>query len=206
MNLLSLLLLGTVFSVLGALAPGLINLAVAERTIKRGHRPGIMVAFGASITQLTYTFIALFFIDVLTKNATIGQFIQWLAVVVFLLLGLFYLIRKPSMKKKVGAGSNRKNFGYGIFIAAMNMLIIPTWIFVGIWLRSAGYEISGLLAILAVAMGSGLGAFLVFFGYVQLARYIVDRLDDVSKYTNKALGYVFLGLATVQLIRIYYQY
>ena len=203
MNLIYLLLAGIVLSALGALAPGLINLAVAERTIKRGHRPGVMVAFGSAVTEFIYTFIALFFIDVISKNAVVGQFIQWMAVAVFLLLGIFYLVRKPGLKRKKEQGSNRKHFGYGFVIAAMNMLIIPTWIFLGFWFRSIGLDFSTLVDIVVLSLGSALGAFTVFFGYVHLAKYIVDRIEDVTKYTNKALGTIFVSLALFQLVRIY---
>ncbi len=201
-----LLILGLFLSALGAIAPGLINLAVAERTMKRGFRPGIMVAIGAAVTQLIYTFIAIFFIDAITKNAMIGDFIRWTAVLVFLILGVFYLSRKVTVPKQVEVGSSHKHFGYGMMIAAMNMLIIPTWIFIGLWLRSYGYDFAGLRDILTIALGSGLGAMGIFLGYVYLARYIVNRLANVTKYINKTLGYIFIGLATVQLIRIYYYY
>ena len=204
MDLIYFLLFGITFSGLGAIAPGLINLAVAERTIKRGVKPGIMVAFGSSVTEFIYTFIAIFFSDVIVKNAIVGQFIQWMAVVIFLGLGFFYLVRKATIKKKAERGSNRKHFGYGIFIAAMNMLIIPTWIFLGFWLRSSGFDFTGILDIITLAFGSALGAFIVFFGYVHLAKYIVSRIEDVTRYTNKVLGMIFIGLATFQLFRIYY--
>ena len=42
--------------------------------------------------------------------------------------------------------------------------------------------------------------------WVVNKKRLVNRLEDVTRYTNKALGAVFLGLARVQLIRIFYQY
>jgi threonine/homoserine/homoserine lactone efflux protein len=204
MNLIYFFLFGVLFSAIGATAPGLINLAVAERTIKRGFRPGVMVAFGASVTEFLYTFIAIFFIDVIIKNAVIGQSIRWIAVFVFIGLGVFYLIKKPGVVKTSEVGSSRKHFGYGSLIAAMNMLIIPTWIFLGLWLRSNGFDFRNLLDILFLSLGSAAGAFLVFLGYVYLGKYIVDKIENISRYTNKALGFIFLSLATVQLIRLYY--
>ncbi len=195
---------GILFSALGALTPGLINLAVAERTIKRGFRPGVITAFGAGTTELIYTFVAIFFIDTIAKNATIGRSIQWIAVTVFLVLGIHYLLKSPKLVKQTDSGSNRKHFGYGLAIAGMNMLIIPTWIFLGLWLRSLGYHFDKFTNIVLLAFGSALGATLVFIGYVYLGRFIVTKLERITRYTNKFLGVVFISLATIQLVRIYY--
>ena len=140
MILLYLFLFGVIFSALGAVPPGLINLAVAVRTITRGYRAGIMVSLGAGVTQLIYTFISVYFIDTIIKNAIITQTINWIAGIIFLILGLYYIVKKVRKIQPVKDTSDSKHFGYGIGIAAMNFLIIPTWIFVAVWLKSNGFD------------------------------------------------------------------
>ena len=204
MNLVELFLFGVVFSTLGAVPPGLINLSVAERTMTRGFRPGVMVALGAALTQLLYTFIAVYFIDIIIKNAIITETINWAACFIFLGLGLFYLFKKSSSVKPSKTTSDSKHFGYGIAIAAMNMLIIPTWIFIAIWLKGNGFDFIAIKEILLISLGSGVGAMLVFIGYVRLSGYILKRMSSVVKYTNRFLGIIFISLAAYQIVRLLY--
>ncbi|MCB0689365.1 MAG: LysE family transporter, partial [Saprospiraceae bacterium] len=188
MNLLHLFLFGVVFSALGAIPPGLINLAVAERTLTRGYRAGIMVSLGAGVTQLLYTFIAVYFIDIIIRNAIITQTINWIAGIIFLILGLFYIVKKVKKIQSVKRASDSKYFGYGMAIAAMNFLIIPTWIFVAIWLKGNGYDFTHLREIIFVALGSAAGAIFIFIGYVRMSRYVIRRMSNIIRYTNRFLG------------------
>jgi threonine/homoserine/homoserine lactone efflux protein len=199
-----LFLFGVVFSALGAVPPGLINLSVAERTMSRGFRPGIMVALGAASTQLIYTFIAVYFIDTIIKNTIITETINWVACFIFFALGIFYLFKNTHAVKPSKSSSDGKHFGYGMAIAAMNMLIIPTWIFIAVWLKGNGFDFIAMREILFISLGSGIGAMLVFIGYVRLGNYIMNRMSSVVKYTNRFLGVIFVGLAAYQIVRLLY--
>lgn len=204
MNLLHLFLFGVVFSALGAIPPGLINLAAAERTITRGYRGGLMVSLGAGVTQLIYTFVAVYFIDIIIRNAIITETINWIAGIIFLVLGLFYIVKKVKKIQPVRNTSDSKHFGYGMAVAAMNFLIIPTWIFVSVWLKGNGYDFTHLREILFISLGSAIGAVFIFVGYVRMSRYIILKMSRIIKYTNRFLGFVFLSLAAYQFLRIFY--
>lgn len=197
-------ILGFFFTALGALPPGMINLSVAERSIQRGFKSGIMVALGAAVTEFGYTFISIYFIDTIIKSEVIGSMIKWTMVLVFFVLGIYYLFKKVEAAQTKITPSGSRDFGYGIFVAAMNMLIIPTWIVIGIWMRSNGFDFVNISDILLISAGSALGGFLVFAGYVRLGQFIVNRMEKVTRYTNRFLGAIFVGLATIQLFRIFY--
>lgn len=198
-------IIGAGFSALGAIPPGMINLAVAERSITKGLKSGLIVSVGAGLTEFIYTFIAIFFIDNLLKNSIFNGLIQWVMLGVFLGFGIFYLLKKTVVVQNTPKTSNRMNFGFGILIAGMNMLIIPTWLFLGVWMRSNGYDFQNLLDIFMIALGSATGATFVFGGYARMGRFIVGRLDKFTRFTSRFVGFVFLILAAVQMIRIYYQ-
>ena len=198
------LFIGVLFSAIGAVAPGMINLAVAERSIHKGYSSGLMVALGASAVEFLYTFLSIYFIDQLTENKVVGKFITWMAAVIFLLLGLYYILRKVEPIKPVISKSSSTDLFLGVGVAAMNMLIIPTWLFIGIWMRGQGYDFEHMGHIFAVSLGSALGAGFVFVGYVKLGRYVVSKMEKVTAYTNKFVGTVFLILSVVQCLRAMY--
>lgn len=196
------------FSAVGALPIGMINLSVAERAIKKGMLAGIMVALGAMVIVFIYTFLALYFIDFFLKNEALGNAIKTIAIFIFIALALYYWFRKfkPVGEKKSGRESKSKNFGLGIGIAALNMLILPYWIFLGLWFKSNQIQFDTVSDILFMALGSASGALLVFILYVRLGRFIVGRISKVSYYTNKTLAVLFLFLAVIQVFRIVYGY
>lgn len=204
MNLLHLFLFGVIFSALGAIPPGLINLAAAVRTITRGYRAGLMVSLGAGVIQLFYTFISVYFIDIIVRNAIITETINWIAAIIFLGLGFFYIFKKVKKIQPVENTSDSKHFGYGIVVAAMNFLIIPTWIFVAVWLKGNGYDFTHFREILFISLGSALGAIFIFIGYVRMSRHIIQKMSRIIKYTNRFLGVIFLSLAAYQVLRIFY--
>ncbi len=196
------------FSAVGALPIGMINLSVAERTIKKGILAGVMVAIGATIIEFTYTFLALYFIDFFLKNEVVGQAIKTIAIFIFIALALFYWFRKykPVAEMKSGRYSKSRNFGLGMGIAALNMLILPYWIFLGLWFKSNQIRFATASDILFMSLGSALGALFVFLLYVRLGGFIVGKISKVSYYTNKTLAVLFFSLAVVQVIRIAYGY
>ncbi len=204
MTFLQYLLLGALFSGLGALTPGLINLAVAERTIHRGVKAGVMVTLGAGVIELIYTFVPLYFIDILIKDSSIGLALKVIAIVIFLGLSIYHFRKKAQAPAKATTPGGSRDFAVGIGVASMNLLIVPTWIFLGIWLRGNGFQFEHLSQMLALSLGSALGAVMVFLLYVKLGSYIVGKVERVTAYTNKFLGFVFLGLAALQTIRLLY--
>ncbi len=191
-------------SALGALPVGLINLSLANRTIERGRKAGLAAATGAMLVEFIYTFVAVYFIDILVRNETIGQSIKLFSMIVLLVFAIYYLTKKSSPSKQVEVKkSDARNLFYGIGIAGINMLIIPYWIFIGAWLKSNGFIFDEISSILLIAAGSALGAMAVFLVYVWLGMRVLGKLDRVAHYTNKVIGVLFLILAVVQCVRVF---
>lgn len=191
-------------SALGALPVGLINLSLANWTIKKGRRAGFVASAGAILVEFVYTFIAVYFIDILVSNAAIEMWIQIFSIVLFSLLSLYYYrssLKQESIETEVKSGS-KHSFWYGVGVTSINLLILPYWVFLTIWLKSNGYIIEDLREVIWIALGSALGAGAVFFIYVQLGNYIVRRIAHVNTYTNRALALLFGILAIVQLVRV----
>ena len=54
--------------------------------------------------------------------------------------------------------------------------------------------------IISFCLGAAIGAGVVFWGYVELGNWLVNRLGRIEYYTNKVVGGIFLGLGLLQLI------
>ncbi|MBX2816260.1 MAG: hypothetical protein KTR24_09685 [Saprospiraceae bacterium] len=194
------------FSGLGALPVGLINLSLANWTIRKGRRAGLVATIGAILVEFGYTFLAVYFIDFFSTNETVELYIKIFSVFVFSALAVYYFLKtknKQDLAQQVKSGQSSKSFWFGIGITGVNLLIIPYWIFIAIWLRSNGYGIASLNEILWISTGSALGAGLVFLIYVQLGTVIVGKVSKVNEYTNRVLTVLFAILAVIQVIRIF---
>ena len=190
---------------IGSAPPGLINMMVLERAISRGKKAGVMTAVGTFIPEFVYTFIAAYAYTAINNNVELGHHLKLAGGVVLIVLGIFYFFRRPEEPKLDSSTSKRDSFrGFrkGFFTASINMLIIPFWAFVAGYLGSQGYALKEITDLLAFALGSALGALVMFLLYVRLGHFIVKRISKVVRYSNKFLAVLFLSLGLYQLLRL----
>lgn len=191
-----------ILSFLGSIPIGLITLTIAQKTIQNGRRSGLMIALGATIMEFVYTFIALLSLEFFTQNTAIGNYIKTFALVLFFILGIYYLWKKSNPHHQKISPYNYYDFLRGFIVGMMNMLIVPFWIFLGIWLESNGILFQNKIEVIIFSLGSALGALLAFLGYILLSEFIVQKSKEINRYANKAIGIIFLGLGFFQLFNL----
>ena len=188
-------------SFVGSLPLGMINLTVAETAMRKGFRVAIPIAAGASLVELVQVLIAVKFAQFFSDNPQVETFIQWIAIVVFLGLGLYFLLKKPEPMK---TEPEQKSVGFfkGMLLASINVLAIPFWVFWGIKLGADGLLQSENLFLFLFALGSSLGTFLLLLTYAKLSVLIFQRLSRIQDLTGKIIGVIFLGLGLYQVMRM----
>ena len=204
MDLLHYFALAFAISAVGSIPPGLITLSILRRSVQTGRRDALWVSAGALIPEFVYTYVALVGYRYLQQHQFVEQQIQQLATVVFLAFGAYYLFKKRSTELALPSDKEDRvyatNFGRGFGVGMLNMLIIPFWVFVAGWLGRYEPDYSDTLFVFIFCLGAALGAGLVFWAYVELGNWLVQRLGRIDYYTNKAVGGIFLGLGLLQLI------
>lgn len=185
-------------SAAGSLPPGMITLTTAQRTIQNGRQAGISFAFGASITAFFYTYLALLSLELFEKHSTINQYLQIIATFSFFILGTYFLLKKNKTNQTT-PDFNYFDFAAGMLTSAMNVLVIPFWIFLAIWLKSYDFAFDDQLNLLSFSLGSSLGGLLIFLAYVWLSEFIVKRLHTITPYIDRSIGLAFLALGIYQL-------
>lgn len=193
-----------VISLLGSIPIGMITLAITERSITKGFKAGFILSLGATIMEFVYTYLAISCLDALTENISLGRNINWASLLIFLIIGTFYLIKKAQPPKSTFKHHENhfKEFLTGIGVGAINFLIIPYWLFMGVWLKSNNFEVLGTSSITVFAIGAALGALVVFVSYGKLASYISGKLNTIARYTNKVVGIIFIILAAFQAYQL----
>ena len=186
-------------SALGTVPVGLITLTITKKTLDKGRNSGILAAFGATIPEFIYTFTALKGIAFFAKEPAIEGYIKNFSIVLFIGLGIYYFLKKES-KSKPKKIRDKRDFFDGFVIGLMNLLIIPFWLFVGVWLQNFDFVFEENIPITIFSVGAALGALAVFYVYIFLAESVLNQSEKINYYSNKIMGVLLLGLGIYQLV------
>ncbi len=196
------ILIAFVLSVLGTLPIGLITLTIAQKTIEKGKSAGWKIALGATLIEFFYTIIALLGLDILSVESSWKRYIQIGTIFFFFILSIYYWFKAPTVIIKSIKDTKEKYFLQGIGIGLMNMLIVPFWLVIGLWLESNGINFENKFYIFWFSIGGTLGALLVFIAYIEGSILLVNKSEKITSYANKIIGGLFFILTVIQLFQI----
>jgi len=189
-------------SFIGSLPLGVINLSVAETTVNKGVKPAIWLAIGAALIEFVQAFVAVKFTNLFNDNPGLTQTIQYLAIPLFLGLSIYYFRQQPAVPGHNNQGSDTGAFFKGVFLSSINLLAVPYWIFYGTYLTGEGYLFRQDFYLLLFSGGVMLGTFTLLMLYCGLSLMVVNRVQKAAALSYKFLGFVFLGFALFQIVKV----
>ncbi|MEO1517254.1 MAG: LysE family transporter [Bacteroidota bacterium] len=198
------ILAGFFLSFVGSLPLGMINMTVADATIRKGLRAGLWVALGASLVEMVQAFASLEFSSLWMAGGGADYWIRILTLVLFFMLGLYFLLKKPtetSLEEKSEGKQRSRHFFKGVLISSLNVLAFPYWVFYGTYLRAEGW-LGNLSHVLVFSLGVMLGTFALLLGYARMSLYIVEHSRQLALWADRFIGIVFLLLGIIQLARL----
>jgi threonine/homoserine/homoserine lactone efflux protein len=192
-------LLGLVFSFLGSVPPGTLNLCVLQLGLEKKIGAALRFALAVSIVEYPYTWIGVQFEYWITSSPAIIDNFQLVTATVMILLGIFNLwtIRKPT---DFAQRFSESGFRRGLLLSILNPMAIPFWIGITAYLKAQGWiELSSAGLLHSYVLGTSVGAMLLLslFAFLasRLAGYVQDNriLKLLPGITLLALGlYAFL--------------
>ena len=177
-----------------------------QHGIEKGEKAAFKMAYGASIPQLIYTYLALFGFDYFHNNLIFERQLQAVAAIVFIGLSLYFFWPKKEKKplnESAKATTNHLSFTRGLILSFLNVLVIPFWIFMAVFLGTYGIAVVTQNDILIFSIGSALGALVAFGGYAKMSEFIIRRIGKLVNYTNRVAGIIFLILGVYQLVQLF---
>src|SRR5687768_3821906 len=133
------LFIALVFSFIGSIPPGAINLTVVQLGLENKTRIALRFAIAASLTEYPYAWIAVKFEKLITSTPVILQNIQLAGAIIMILIGavnLWPVSAKPSSYAIKFAESGYRR---GVILGLLNPLAIPYWIAWTAVLRTHGW-------------------------------------------------------------------
>ena len=129
------------FSFVGVLPPGIVNMTVANYSVKKSLKRARRFINGAILVVFIQSVLGYYFATFLESHPQVMQNLKLVGSVVFILLTIFFLgkgiqnfIDSKDEIKKTSTKSKLKPFLHGIFISGLNVFPIPYYAFVSLYL------------------------------------------------------------------------
>jgi len=182
-----------IFSYLGSIPPGMINISVLQYTLLGRRTAALSFIIACVLVEFLYAIIAVRFQIFISEHAEINEFFQLISAIVLIGLGAVNMMKKKSKKEVSGNAEKRNAFKKGTLISLGNPLAIPFWLAVTAYLQSQGWIGLQGLGFWAYIFGIALGTFFLLLTIVLLAGRSSAVLNN-QFVVYKAPGLIFLSM------------
>lgn len=192
-------------SFIGSLPFGMINMTVAHTAIRKGMHAAIFTALGAAIVELIQVFIALKFTWLFNENPNVERVFQIIATIVFFAGGIFFFFfakSKPAFSENDVKPSKRGDFFRGVGISALNLMVIPYWIFYATLLTTNGILVKDDAHVVTFSVGTMFGTFTLLVCYALLGAKILSKSEQITRWVNKFIGLLLIGFGVFQVLKM----
>jgi threonine/homoserine/homoserine lactone efflux protein len=191
--------LAFLFSFLGSIPPGTLNLTVLQLGLDKKINIAWRFALAAALIEYPYAWLAVVFKNFITSSPVILDNFKLISAIVMIVLGVFNLwsAKKSTifMKKFQDSGFRR-----GIVLSILNPLAMPFWIAVTAYLSVQGWIVlSTDIHLHSYLLGISLGAFALLIMLAYLAKRMVTVFQSQSKI-KLIPGLMLLALGLYALI------
>lgn len=193
---------GIIMAYFGLISPGMLNMTALKIRINNGISESVKFAIGASVIVFIQAGIALYFADYFNKNPQIIERLKIAGVVVFLILSIFFLYLSRKELNPKASNTKGNYFLKGIGMSSINMLGIPFYLGISIFLAAENKILIEQPYIILFVFGASIGSFLLFSTYIIFAKYISQKVSFIAKNINLILSILFLGLGIFTLVKI----
>ena len=197
--------IGLIVALVGVIPPGLLNMTAAKISLKEGYSRGIVFSIGVSITVIAQTYIAVLFARYLSNHPDIVEILQRVALVIFILISIYFLfIAKDRAKPKdeINNRSKKSRFFFGMFLSSLNVFPIPYQAYMSITLASFGLMSFDLTSITSYVAGAAMGTFVTLYIYIFFFDRIKSQRLTSQKNMNYSIGIITAIIALITLINV----
>ncbi|UXX80934.1 LysE family translocator [Reichenbachiella carrageenanivorans] len=199
MSWMTLFVVAFVFSFIGSIPPGSINISTMQYAVAGRQKAAYTFAAAAAGTEYLYAAIAVRFQLLLIENALIAAYFHIVTGTVLILLGVINLLKKPIIAKQGQVGEKRNAFRKGMLLSLTNPLSIPFWLMVTDYLQSMGWVALTHQNFWVYVAGVSVGTFSLLVIVVRLgAKFTTVQGNTFLIY--RVPGLIFIGMGLWSLV------
>lgn len=171
-------IIGVVFSFLGSIPPGTLNLAVLQLGMEHKIKTALRFSLAVAIIEYPYAWIAVVFEDWITSSPIVVDNFQLITAIVMTAIGAFSIwsARKPS---EFSVRFNESGFRRGLILSILNPMAIPFWVAYTAFLKSQGWiDLSTSWLVHSYVFGTSVGVMILLVLFTFLAQKLASYVKD----------------------------
>jgi threonine/homoserine/homoserine lactone efflux protein len=191
--------LGFLFSFIGSIPPGTLNLIAFQMGLNHQIRTALRFTLAVALIEYPYAWLAVKFANLITSTPAITENMKLITAVVMTSLGILNLLPSKQKASPWVQQFNNSGFRRGVLLSILNPMALPFWVGVTAYLTEQGWltlgtpwELHGYL------VGIAVGSIALLVLLIFLAKRIVTRFGDIGKL-KQIPGYMLLALGLYAL-------
>jgi threonine/homoserine/homoserine lactone efflux protein len=199
MNMLQNFLFALVFSFLGSIPPGTLNLTMIQLGMEKKMNIALRFAIAAALIEYPYAWIAVAFEGWITNSPVMLSNFKLISAVVLILLGglNIWSAQRPTV---FAQKFQESGFRRGVILSILNPLAMPFWIAITAYLNVQGWiSLSTKGQLHSYLAGISIGAFILLILAAYLSKKMVAAYQPGSK-VKLIPGLVLLALGIYAFI------
>ncbi len=196
---------GLIVGLVGVIPPGLLNMTAAKISLKEGYSRGIVFSIGVSVTVLAQTYVAVLFARYLSNHPDIVDILQRVALVIFILIAIYYLFvakERAKPQDEINNKSKKNRFFFGMFLSVLNVFPIPYQAYMSMTLATFGLMAFDRTNISSYVTGAAMGTFVMLYIYIFFFDKIKSQRLTSQKNMNLSIGIITALIALITLINV----
>ena len=176
--------------------------------MKEGRRNATLFSLGVCVTVMLQTYIALLFARYLEKNPDVIASLEQVALGIFICITIYFLFIAKDTRRAIPDNlvrkSKKKRFFGGIFIASLNVLPLPYWVYVSVTFSAFGWFSFDTPELLTTVLASGLGTFIMLRLYIHFFKRKDTSINTPLKVNmNFIIGAVTALISLITAFKIF---
>lgn len=199
MEILTAFSIAFVFSFIGTIPPGTLNLTIIQMGLAHRAQQAWRFAIAASVVEYFYAWLAVEFETLITSSPNVVENFQLITAIVMLTLGTLSLLssRRPS---KAVQKFNESGFRKGVILGILNPMALPFWVAMTAYIKSQRWVIiDSKTELHAYLLGVSIGGLALMMLLFFLARKVV-RYFEGNTILNLIPGLTLLALGVYAII------
>lgn len=201
-------IIGFTAAFIGVIPPGLLNMSAAKISMKEGRKNALLFSLGVCVTVMLQTYIALLFARYLDRNPEIIATLQQVALGIFICLTVYFFFIAKDTRRDVPNDlvrkSKKRRFFGGMFIAVLNVLPLPYWVYISVTFSVFGWFSFAPPELMAAVLASGLGTFIMLALYIQFFKRTGTTKSNAPKVNmNFIIGGITAIISLITAFKIF---
>lgn len=200
MNLISIFIIAFVFSFIGSIPPGTLNLTILQLGLEEKIKIAWRFSLAAALIEYPYAFIAVKLSSAFQSSSIITAYFELIGAVVMITLGALNLYASQKPTSPVSK-FQQSGFRRGVLLSILNPLVLPFWVGITAYLQSQQWiDLTATINLHAYLMGVSFGAFGLLISVAYMAKKVAGHFKN-NIWIRRIPGITLLVLGVYALVR-----